>query len=87
VVRRAAKILTLANKSNSNRLYFVLPRSEKLWNLPTKTTQLYDILFCHAAQRKTVELRTNALYFVSPRSENLLNCEQKPCLFNSFKLF
>jgi hypothetical protein len=41
-------------------LYFIRPRTEKVWNSPTKTTQV--ACFCSAAQRKTLELRTKVLF-------------------------
>jgi hypothetical protein len=62
-------------------LYFVLPRSERFWNLPTKATQIILIVFSSAAQRKLLELtsqgNSNYLYFVQPHSENLLNFPTK----------
>jgi hypothetical protein len=43
------------NKSNSNRLYFVPPRSEIFGILPTKGKLT---VFCSAEQRKTLDFPT-----------------------------
>jgi hypothetical protein len=40
-----SKTLEFTNKNNSNQLYFVLPRSEKLWNLNLQK-QLKTAVFC-----------------------------------------
>jgi hypothetical protein len=60
-------------------LGFCLTLQQRFWNLPTKTTQLYCILLCPAAEF-LFELRTKPLYFGLPRNENLLNCEPKHCI-------
>jgi hypothetical protein len=44
LVLRAAKIFELRTKA----LFFVQPRSEELWNLPTRATQINCILFRRA---------------------------------------
>jgi hypothetical protein len=68
---RAAKTLQFANKSNSNWLYFGLPRSQNFWNLPTQGC----ILFCRAGKFFGIcepkQLKLTDLFW--PRSENVWN--------------
>jgi hypothetical protein len=68
----AAKILE-ANTSNSNWLYFVLPRSEKLWDLPTKATQIGCTLVCHAAKILEFDDKTAFCSAVQRKFWNLSN--------------
>jgi hypothetical protein len=48
--------------------------------LKRSCTDVSELEFGTAAQRKLLEVANEALYFVLPRSENLLNCEQKYCV-------
>jgi hypothetical protein len=89
---RAAKILQLWTRS----LYFVWPRSEEFWNLPTKVTQINCILFWRAAKFLEFVNKSNSLtcsaaqrkllelrVFCS-RSENFGIYQQKPLKSTAF---
>jgi hypothetical protein len=56
------KSLEFTNKSNSNSLCSVLPRSQKFWNLSTKTTQIDCILFCRAAKNSGIANKHGILF-------------------------
>jgi hypothetical protein len=86
-------------QSNSNRLHFALPRSQKFrnceqkhWILFNRAAKIFGIVnestvFCSTTQRRILEFanksNSNCLYFVQPRSEKFWNCEKKYCILVS----
>jgi hypothetical protein len=61
---RAAKNLGMANKKHC----ILSSRAEKIFGI-YQQKELELTVFCFAAQRKILELRTKAPHFVQPRSE------------------
>jgi hypothetical protein len=56
----AAKNLEFADRSNSNELYLVEPRSEKLWKLPTEATQMdWKLTGFYSAAGEILENKSN----------------------------
>jgi hypothetical protein len=74
---QAAKSFGIANKSPNVFSSTAQRKSEKVWSLPTKATQINCILFCCVA--KILEFvnksNSNGLYSVLSRSQIFWNCE------------
>jgi hypothetical protein len=67
-------LLEFVNKSNSNSLYFIQPRSEKFWNLPTKATLIDCILFSSAVENFGICRKATPIDRI--RSEKFGICQQ-----------